>query len=348
MSTEMNKAMGITLSMIATVRSGKPEDKEKVPQIIREHQEWLADRAKGRRADLREMCLEGMELSGVDLSYADLSGAWLEKAKLVGTKLTGANLDRADLGCANLTEANLDDAQLSHARITHACLEGASLRRAVIRNAALWDSNFKRTNLEGAILSSSQLCDCSFESANLDCAYLDLTDLDYASFKDASLKYILFDDSVNAYYANFKNADLTGVDFADCPLDEKRMEGAVGFHPHMRCPEEGSFIAWKKCRDDRIVKLMIPETAARTGASAYSCRASEALVLDIWDRDNEPCGEAVSGRDESFVYRKGETVLPAEDYNDYLLDDGSGIHFFLTRSEAEQYELSVEDGEKDD
>ena len=85
------------------------------------------------------------------------------------------------------------------------------------------------------------------------------------------------------------NVDVTGVEFSGCELDEENFEGAIGFHPHMRCPEEGSFIAWKKCRDNRIVKLLIPETAKRTGAPTHSCRASEAVVLTIWDQENAPC-----------------------------------------------------------
>ena len=115
----------------------------------------------------------------------------------------------------------------------------------------------------------------------------------------------------------------------------------------MRCPEEGPFIAWKKCRDTHIVKLLIPTDAMRTGASRYDCRASEAKVLDIWDQDNEPCEEAVSCADEDVVYRKGETVYPEEEFDDHLLTDGSGIHFFLTRTEAElfEYEKDEDDAE---
>ena len=82
------------------------------------------------------------------------------------------------------------------------------------------------------------------------------------------------------------------------------------------------------------------------GASPYICRASEAVVLDIRDREGEPCDEAFSCADEDFPYRKGETVYPKEAFDNHLLDDGSGIHFFLTRTEAELYEFP--DDEEDD
>ncbi len=318
----------ISVSMSARVIKGTPEDKEKLPQIIRDHKEWLEDHGKGKRACLADMNLEGADLSGVDLSYADLSGAYLKGAKLVETKLSNAILEGASLDEADLTKADLSNAHMSQVFITHACLEEASMPLAVMRNSVLWDSNFKGANLIGAILTRAELCDCRFEGAHLEMADLYSTNVDYAKFTGASLKYARLKYADWIYYADFTNADVTGVDFSDCDLNEESFAGAIGFHPYMRCPEEGPFIAWKKCRDDHIVKLLIPTDAMRTGASRYDCRASEAKVLEIRDQDNEPCEEAVSCADEGFVYRKGETVYPEEEFDDALLTDGSGIHFF--------------------
>lgn len=267
---------------------------------------------------------------------------------MVGTKLEGAVLNGAYFSEADLTKAILDNAQLSRAHITHSCLEEASMQFAMLRGAILWDSNFKGANLKGAILTAAELCDCVFESACLDSADLYLANLDYASFQKASLQYARLHEVRWSYYADFTEADVTGADFIDCSLDEESFAGAIGFHPHMRCPEVGSFIAWKKCRDNRIVKLMIPVKAKRTGASVYTCRASKARVLEIWDQDDEPCEEAVSGSEEAFVYRKGETVYPEEAFDDELLADGSEIHFFLTRAEAEQYEIRADDEESEE
>ena len=173
------------------------------------------------------------------------------------------------------------------------------------------------------------------------------TNVDYAKFTGASLKYARLKYADWIYYADFTNADVTGVDFSDCDLNEESFAGAIGFHPYMRCPEEGPFIAWKKCRDDHIVKLLIPADAMRTGASRYDCRASKARVLAIWNQDNEPCEEAVSCADEDFVYRKGETAYPEEAFDDRLLTDGSGIHFFLTRTEAELFEYKKDEDDAD-
>ncbi len=339
--------MSITFSMSATRVNGTPEDREKLPQIISDHKEWLADHSKGRQACLREMNLEGADFSGLDLSHVDLSGSYLWKVKMVGTKLEGAILNGADFSETDLTKAIFDGAQMSHVHLTHSCLEEASMQFAILRGSVLWDSNFRGANLKGAILTAAELCDCVFESACLDGAELYYANLDYASFKKASLRGARIDSVRWSYYADFTDADVTGADFVDCNLDEENFQGAVGFHPHMKCPEEGSFIAWKKCRDNRIVKLRIPGSAQRTGASVYSCRVSEAVVLDIRDEENEPCEEAVSCADGDFIYRTGETVYPKEAFDSHLLEDGSGIHFFLTRTEAELYEIR-DDESKDE
>ncbi|MBR5426823.1 MAG: pentapeptide repeat-containing protein [Clostridia bacterium] len=337
-----------TISMCMATVKGEPVDRETLSRILSEHKAWLEAPANGRRADLREMNFEKADLSGVDLSSADLAGAWLKNAKLVGTKLAGAVLDGAFMHDADLTDADLRGARLSHAKACHACFKRADMEQAILTGSVLWESDFEEASLKGAILTAAELCDCDFTAADLSYADLYCANLDYTVFRDADLKYARIGYAENSFYADFKSADLTGVDFSECPLNEGSMEGATGFHPHMRCPEEGSFVAWKKCRDNRIVKLRIPETAARTGACVDTCRASEAAVLDIRDAENGSCEEAVSCCDRDLIYRKGETVYPEEPFDDRLLTDGSGIHFFLTRTEAELFEPGEDEDDSEE
>lgn len=338
-----------SIQMHASIINGTPEDKDKLPQIISDHKEWLKDHMKGKKACLRDMNLTGADLSGIDLSYVDISGAYLWKAKFVGTTLTGAVLIGADMTRTDFSRATLDGAQMTQIKALGASFEGASMKGVILRSATLWDTSFKGADMGMALMTGLELCDCILESANLTFADLTLTDLDNAVFKNANLKYARIEDADRSYWADFRGADVTGVEFSGCEICEESFEGAIGFHPHMRCPEEGSFIAWKKYREDRIVKLLIPENARRTGASTHSCRASEAVVMEIRNQENESCEEAVSLRDEEIVYRKGAKVYPKEAFDDHLLIDGSGIHFFLTRTEAEQFEFpKAEDGENEE
>ena len=107
----------------------------------------------------------------------------------------------------------------------------------------------------------------------------------------------------------------------------------------MACPKEGSFIGYKKCRDGRIVQLEVPEDAKRSSAYRRKCRCSKAKVLNIWTWKGEEAEYAVSFFDTGFIYHKGETI-EAEHFDDDRFKECSfGIHFFMTRKEAEAYKL---------
>ena len=106
----------------------------------------------------------------------------------------------------------------------------------------------------------------------------------------------------------------------------------------MTCPEVGAFIGWKKARK-AIVKLQITDDAKRSSAISRKCRCSKAVVLGLENMDGTPYADiqVSSQRDESFIYRVGETVeVPDFDENRWN-ECSTGIHFFITRQEAVDY-----------
>ena len=126
--------------------------------------------------------------------------------------------------------------------------------------------------------------------------------------------------------ADLRYADLRYADLNDANLNE----GTFGVC--INCPEEGSFIAFKKCQD-KIVKLLIPEDAKRSSATSYKCRASKAKCLEIEDG----LTEIASDRDSSFIYRVGE-IIEVPDFDENRWNECStGIHFFINREMAKQY-----------
>ena len=96
------------------------------------------------------------------------------------------------------------------------------------------------------------------------------------------------------------------------------------------CPE-GELIGWKKCRDDVMVKLRIPAEAKRRGLSTGKCRAEYAEVLEVIGAE-----VGVSKQEETFLYHVGEIVRP-DSFDESLTTCSNGIHFFLTRKQAEEY-----------
>ena len=181
-------------------------------------------------------------------------------------------------------------------------LSRADLADADLADANLTGANLSRANLTGANLSRANLTGANLADADLADAYLDGADLSRA---------------------NLSRADLSGV----------KHDIYTAFFA-LQCPAEGSYIGWKNCQNNNLVKLLIPEHAKRSSGTSRKCRASEAVVLDVIGAD-----EAYSKFNSDFVYRKGDTVKPEKEFDDNRWDDcSSGIHHFITREEAEQWD----------
>ena len=106
----------------------------------------------------------------------------------------------------------------------------------------------------------------------------------------------------------------------------------------LACPEEGAFLGYKKCCDDRLVQLLIPADAKRSSATMASCRCNKAKVLTIKSFDYKKVyDEAWSLVDENFVYRTGEWVEVKDFNEDRWQDSTRGIHFWMTRKQAKAY-----------
>lgn len=152
-------------------------------------------------------------------------------------------------------------------------------------------------------------------------------DLRNASLRNASL-----------LGADLRNADLSGASLLGASLSGASLSGASGLFAPMACPSDGAFIGWKKCRDDLIVKLLIPEDARRLSANGRKCRCDKAEVLEIQNLDGTNAGTtAYSTYHLNFAYVVGQTVTPDRFCDDRWQECSNGIHFFVSREEAVQY-----------
>lgn len=170
---------------------------------------------------------------------------------------------------------------------------------------------------------------------------------------------------VNFMGADLRRADLRGATFFNCNFNGALIANTLfdketydELFP-LCCPEEGSFIGWKKvycsCRSTNprdyfntskfhmpvIVKLFIPAHAKRSSAAGRKCRCSEAVVMDIFCKIPEGLERIddifFSAFNTNFEYRIGETVKVNNFDNDRTHECAPGIHFFITRKEAENY-----------
>ena len=196
--------------------------------------------------------------------------------------------------------------------------------------ADLCGADLSRTDLSEANLSGANLYQTNLSGANLSGANLYQTNL-----SGATLSW------TNLYQTNLSRANLSGANLYQTNLNEANLSGANtdnALFISLQCPEEGSFIAWKRC-GKHIVKLQVTETAKRSSATSRKCRCSEALVLDIQKEDGSPSGlaEIKSNYDPAFIYRIGEVARVDEFDEDRWDECSAGIHFFITREEAVNY-----------
>lgn len=195
-----------------------------------------------------------------------------------------------------------------------------------LRGANFHDLTFEGVDFSNADLSEANLdnclcIDCDFSEAQLKNASLKGTDFQGCSLRGADIS------GANLYFALLEQADLTDIIY-----DETTQ------YFELHCPQEGAFIGYKKCFDFRIVQLLILADARRTSATNTCCRCDKAKVLTIKDmHTNEDYEEAVAYVDGDFIYRVGEWVV-ADNFNpNRWADSTGGIHFWLTRKEAEGY-----------
>ena len=219
------------------------------------------------------------------------------------------------LNCGDGKRAVLCDVDLSNINLNHSDLRGADLSGASLSGA----------NLIGASLSGANLSDADLSRANLNDANLCCANLSSAYLIGASLS------GANLSGANLSRANLCCASLRNVKCDEH-----TAFYA-LQCPEEGSFIGYKKAHG-YIVKLEILADAKRSSATSRKCRCSAAKVLSITTVDgSEEVKEIASDRDSDFIYRVGEIVRVDNFDEDRWNECSTGIHFFITRREAEQY-----------
>ena len=213
--------------------------------------------------------------------------------------LSWAYLSGAYLSEADLSGANLSKASLIEANLSGAYLSGADLSGADLREAYLSRADLREANLRGADL----------HGANLSVAYLSGANLRGASLSEAYLSG-----------ANLSEANLSGAK-------------NVPSIPWTIVPSEGDIIVYKKLLEG-VCTLLIPKEAKRLNATGRKCRAEFAIVLNL--PEDVTIGHSI--HDDTFVYEVGQRVTPKEPFcEDRWAECSSGIHFFITREEAENY-----------
>ena len=232
-----------------------------------------------------------------------------------------------DLRCLNLNGREIREGDFFHAD-----LRGTDFRHAEVRSA-----DFRYANLEMADFCLANARSAFFTDANAAHVAFSEAFCDSADFQRANLRGA-YCARANFRGADFEGSDCRGVEFeganvCDADFTNANLEGQEAFVGSLSILPAGGIIGWKKCCGNVIVQLFIPAHVARTNATGRECRAERAMVLEVHGAPEGP-----SFYDPSFIYRRGETVVcHAWNDNPWKMCAG-GIHFYITRAEAEACE----------
>lgn len=299
-------------------------------EILKKHKKWINGEEGGAKAKFTHAVLKKIDFKGADLREADFSCA----------DLTGANFSYADLRGANFNRANLSKANFEYADLRNTRLKNALLNDAILSYADLKNANLNRAHLKQARIDHARL-----ECATMTAASLRETILRYSNMIGVSL------DNANLRDVDLRNCDLScasimGTNFKNSYLNNAELErihmSSMTSFFSLACPEEGSFIGYKKAQLRNsvpvIVKIMITEDAKRSSATTRKCRCSKAKVLSITSIDGKTSfNEAISKFDNSFLYKIDEIIEVKNFDEDRWKECSTGIHFFITREEAVNY-----------
>ena len=193
---------------------------------------------------------------------------------------------------------------------------------ADLRGADLYGANLSGADLSGADLRGANLCDANLYGANLRRANLYGADLRRANLRGADLRRANLRDA-DLRGADLRRANLCDADLRDADLSDSKL-------PKFQITPKGyALYGFKKVSGSKVITLLIPAEANRTASLVgRKCRAEYVVVVD---------GEGVSKHDGKTEYKVGQTVYPDKYDPDIRVECTSGIHFFLTPEEAQEY-----------
>lgn len=140
--------------------------------------------------------------------------------------------------------------------------------------------------------------------------------------------------------AYLRGAYLRGANLGGANLRDANLRGAKNAEYVSALTviaPEGDIIGWKALREGLIAKLRIPADAKRSNATGRKCRAEYAEVLEVVNAAGNAVAVGYSQHDRRFEYRAGDTVRPHAFDDDRWNECAPGIHFFITRAEAEAW-----------
>jgi hypothetical protein len=187
------------------------------------------------------------------------------------------------------------------------------------------EDNSIKTTLEQAVQNGANL-----RGANLHGAILRGAGLRGADLRGADLR------GANLHGAILRDADLRGADLRGAILRGANLRELIS---QTTILPEGELIIWKKLQNGIVAKLQIPAKAKRVNAAgSRKCRFEYALTLALYEGRKKLAKNVIGiGKYNSSTYKIGEITKSDSFDPSPLIECSHGIHGFITRKEAEEY-----------
>lgn len=229
---------------------------------------------------------------------------------------------------------------------------------------------FKNLDVGGCVFKDCSFDHCTFQDVNLTldtyisrCDFLDKCNFDSVGvFRSVTISHSFFDKenvindigfenerqvaefaAKNRYIQRLKDRDRIFMDFA--------LKNFTYTPEYKHYPSDCDFIGWKVIKDAQpkdkgenklyLVKLLIPKEAKVSSWIGDKCRADRAYVLNIYDQEGKEVQEVTARcaiNDKILTtYTVGEYSYPDDFDDDHRKICSNGIHFFLDKQEAMDY-----------
>lgn len=234
----------------------------------------------------------------------------LNKPNKVFLDLSGIDLKEVDLSKAYLRGVQLASTDLRSANLSGSDLSFANLSDARLDYADMTFSTLTYANLSYASLYSVNLCDAIMKEADLQRAYLQSANLSRADLN----------------YARIEGANLVGANLYET-------KGAIRGGQVLTEDLIGYKICSNGCFKKVVVTLKIPKGAIVFSINGKKCRTNKVEVIAIDE------GNRAYSYYNDMSYYVGDKITINNFNCQYNVECSTGIHFFKSRKEAEQYKF---------
>jgi len=143
-----------------------------IEETIRQHNAWLVDKRRGKRAefeglDLKGVSLEGLSMNHVSFIRCDFSGAYIQDVDFYKSNLAGSNFRRSDISGTRFNNCHLANVSFRSAQLAACSFIGSALTKATFTLASLEGVSFTDAILDGSHFTKSALLCCDFRGADL-------------------------------------------------------------------------------------------------------------------------------------------------------------------------------------